>query len=461
MNTKRIIIMILLILVITTTGVFAGVQFGDIPANAWYKSHLDYATNKGIINGYPDGTFKPEDNLTRAAFTKVIVYALEGEQKKGINILKKWYTPYYDKGESLGILPNEFLDLDKDSAITRGEMATVISRLPNLKLDKTKGSNNIKDYDLIASNQQAAVVKTYQSGIINGYPDGTFKANDTLTRAQLTKIAELVSLLNEIDFKKCANSELDNLLGLSSSEWSKLTFDEKLNAKPNWTYEHRGMNESISLEGIININPYLLQVPDANLMVETKTIFGLSTSSSHSLQYYKNKDIFGIIGYIYFSPLSDANFDYEPGFKLIEEYLEQFTENPFKVNYKGTISKAQVKEVLAKLKEIIEIDKAWHKEHEEELTKTFNIKTGFRDIDYTTLPQPMPELFNSITKLTVGQYEIYIQPSGRNLMIQIFDKNHPDYPKTSKEFWDFSIATENNSSNTESPGKFVDYGDEW
>ena len=49
--------------------------FPDVPANYWAKKHIDYLVSKGVVKGFPDGTFKPEAKVTREQFAKMIVVA--------------------------------------------------------------------------------------------------------------------------------------------------------------------------------------------------------------------------------------------------------------------------------------------------------------------------------------------------------------------------------------------------
>ena len=434
---KKIIITTLLITMLVALSIisFAGNTFSDIPENAWYKANLDYTVNQGIINGYPDGTFKPDANLTRAAFTKTIVYAISGEQKKGLNILQKWYTPYYEKGEEEGILPADYLKLDKEAPITRGEMATIIALVPKLELDMTKSSAAIGDFNNIPESQKAAVLTTYRSGIINGYPDGTFKADETLTRGQLTKIIQLVDTLDKIlPFEKALNSDLDIYLGIGYKEWDTKKVDEKLGTMPNWTYEATTIEYEGGLTQIINANPYMLQTPSMDLMYEANTWVAQSTSNTPSTPYYETKGAYGSVSHITIQPMQNLDYNYEPGLAIIAQYLQQFTENPYHVTYKKTITQSQVDEVVAKMREVTEINKLWQAENIVAITPIFDPLYGYSKIPYETLSQPISEYKDSIVKLTEGAYTFYIQPKGGRIIMWIMDTNHPHFNE--KEFLD-------------------------
>ncbi len=52
---------------------YTGAVFSDVPANAWYKKYVDFASSKGIITGYTDGTFKPNKEISREEFSTMMV----------------------------------------------------------------------------------------------------------------------------------------------------------------------------------------------------------------------------------------------------------------------------------------------------------------------------------------------------------------------------------------------------
>lgn len=54
-------------------------QFPDVPTNHWAAEQMDILSDKGVIVGYPDGTFKPDDNVTRAEFASMAIKALGQE----------------------------------------------------------------------------------------------------------------------------------------------------------------------------------------------------------------------------------------------------------------------------------------------------------------------------------------------------------------------------------------------
>jgi hypothetical protein len=169
-------------------------SFKDVPSNAWYKASLDYIMNYGedIISGYPDGTFKPNEILTVEQFIKCVIEAAGIKDLQPV-VKGTWSTPYIDKAKEQGyLLDNEFTDLTRP--ITRGEMARIVIRsIEDItgEVSYRKSSeliDQIKDYNSIKTELKDYVVKCYDAGIIVGYPDGTFGADKSLTRAEAISV---------------------------------------------------------------------------------------------------------------------------------------------------------------------------------------------------------------------------------------------------------------------------------
>lgn len=115
-------------------------EFSDVKQDAWYSEHVSNMVATGIINGYPDGTFKPDKALTRAEFVAVIcnAFKLEEQESKFLDTQSHW-----------------------------------------------------------AENQ---IVYASQNGWVNGYSDGTFHPDDSISRAEATVI------VNRLMERSAANS---------------------------------------------------------------------------------------------------------------------------------------------------------------------------------------------------------------------------------------------------------------
>ena len=107
-------------------------DYTDVPADAWYNNAVSTLTNAGIIDGYEDGTFKPNGNITRAEFATIAVRFFEatydGEDLFS-DIAGHWAQDYINEAANAGIVdgyPDGTFGPQK--LITRAEAMTMVNR---------------------------------------------------------------------------------------------------------------------------------------------------------------------------------------------------------------------------------------------------------------------------------------------------------------------------------------------
>lgn len=171
---------------------FATSKFSDVKESDWYVNTVSKLVGLGGIDGCSDGTFKPSVEMKKGEFTKLLVASL-GYDSVSSNS-GHWANNYVKKAESLKILDsNEFASSELDMTITRYEMAKMVTRALELQGESTIQNKNkyayqIKDYDNIPSKYKDFVLEAYVKGIIAGYPDGTFKGDRGLSRAEASTV---------------------------------------------------------------------------------------------------------------------------------------------------------------------------------------------------------------------------------------------------------------------------------
>lgn len=131
-----------------------GVPFSDVENGAWYIPYLREAKDALIIDGYPDGTFKPAQEINFAEAAKIVVNAM-GYETAGPDP-SEWYKPYVDVLSAKKAIPHTINSFDQK--ISRGEMAEMIYRL-------TEGSN----YGAYQTYAGLAAPKGYLNGSLS-YP---------------------------------------------------------------------------------------------------------------------------------------------------------------------------------------------------------------------------------------------------------------------------------------------------
>ena len=154
----------------------------------WAESQINSFVSSGHINGYGDGTFKPDNSITRAEFIKIFnkYFGLTKTSGKVFNDTKThWARIEIDiavtNGVANGISLTEF---QPDEPITREQAAKMISNY--LKLDDTNHDKveKYKDMDQISSWALNSVEGVIELGYMKGYEDNTFRPTNNITRAE-------------------------------------------------------------------------------------------------------------------------------------------------------------------------------------------------------------------------------------------------------------------------------------
>ena len=164
-------------------------KFHDLQKNHWSYEYVMDLHEKGIINGDGDGAFRPDSSITRAEFTKIIVEAFLKNTDEGENNFTDvksgdWYEVYVKKAAFAGIIKGyDDGRFAPDENITRQDMAVILSNVFG-NIVKIREFAQFSDYDEISDYALYAVEKLYTAGIINGMGDNTFVPTGNLTRAQ-------------------------------------------------------------------------------------------------------------------------------------------------------------------------------------------------------------------------------------------------------------------------------------
>lgn len=99
--------------------------FSDINIADWFSSYVCYAKSEEIISGYPDGTFGPANNINLAEASKILVNVFEINQIQPVGT--EWYSVYIETLANENYIPNTFIYINQE--VTRGEMAEMIWRI--------------------------------------------------------------------------------------------------------------------------------------------------------------------------------------------------------------------------------------------------------------------------------------------------------------------------------------------
>lgn len=183
--------------------------FSDLSQASWAKATIEEWTQKGLVSGYPDGTFRPSNHITRAEFATLVqkAFDLKSEAKSEFSDVKSsdWYYDAVATLASLGVVGGyEDGTFRPAGHITRAEAAAIMTNLKKLN-PNASAAEKFADYASMADWAKGHVGAVVEAKFMSGYPDGTFKASNTITRAE--SVATLNNVINPGEAK--ANLVID------------------------------------------------------------------------------------------------------------------------------------------------------------------------------------------------------------------------------------------------------------
>ncbi|WP_282924821.1 S-layer homology domain-containing protein [Peptoniphilus genitalis] len=184
------------------------------------KNAVEEVKAIAYIKGYPDGTFKPQANVTRAEAAQMFATLLNGGTNFGTSQATKfsdasddWYSKAINYVVGKGLIsgyPNG--TFKPNESITRAEFAQMISGYVKNEKASTSDFKDVKDHWA-----KDAIDKLYGNKNVNGYPDGSFKPNAKITRA------EAVTILNSVFNRNTNKSSLNNVNTSSLNKFSDVS----------------------------------------------------------------------------------------------------------------------------------------------------------------------------------------------------------------------------------------------
>ena len=190
------VIMLLCSIVIPATAEDGGMPFRDVKSGKWYYKPIEYVWENGLMNGMTKDTFVPNGSMSRAMFVTVLCRFMEAEPggdstftdvKKG-----SWYDGYVSKAADLGIVKgypdNTF---HPNETVSREQAATMIERFleaTELRTVMSGGIFNLGDEDTVAKYAKTAVKSLKRIGVFEGDQNGNFNPKSPTTRAEAAAI---------------------------------------------------------------------------------------------------------------------------------------------------------------------------------------------------------------------------------------------------------------------------------
>ena len=196
-------------------------EFTDLTAGHWAYSDIMQLVDKGVIAGYEDGSFRPEGLVTRSEFAKMMTLALDiplldDPPKTFTDIaVSDWEYIYIETAKIYltGYQQGDDYYFKGSEPAVREDMAVALSKA--LELEAGTGNidddyayvrlqNIFTDADTISPNLRKYVLTAYENKLIDGYPDGSFRAQGAITRAETASLLVKVlksEVMQKVTFK--------------------------------------------------------------------------------------------------------------------------------------------------------------------------------------------------------------------------------------------------------------------
>lgn len=169
---------------------YAGTEFKDVSSTHWALPYINSLKSSMIINGYPDGTFKPQANVKINEFITMTIKALGYTFESNTT---DWAKPYIDKAIELGIIkqgefPSYTANINREQMASISVGAILLSEnLPSTDLSKYV-QEETTDFYKVSDDYFYKVIYSYRLGVITGFTDHSFKPQDYSTRAQASTV---------------------------------------------------------------------------------------------------------------------------------------------------------------------------------------------------------------------------------------------------------------------------------
>ena len=168
-------------------------NFWDVPKDYWAFPYIAELTDRGAINGNEDGSFRPDNTVTRAEWAKIMVLAA-GLNPSDNNVYYKdmadhWANIYVNTAKDYLAAYTDGT-FKPDQAAVREDVTVSMVKLKGYDVTNVDYSylSQFTDPDSVSSDLKKYIAVAVEKGLINGFEDNTFRGQATLTRAEAATI---------------------------------------------------------------------------------------------------------------------------------------------------------------------------------------------------------------------------------------------------------------------------------
>lgn len=211
MTTKgrmAIVLCLAVLMAFACTGL-AVAQPADIQGH-WAEQEISAWVSQGLSSGYADGSFKPDNPITRAEFITLVNRSFGFTETAEVDfadvLSTDWFSVEIAKAKAAGYISGyEDNTMRPDNVIVRQEVAAILVRLLGAgDVDETV-LDDFVDAGAVQTWARPGVAAVVTSGLMKGYPDGTFLPESPITRAEA-----LVSLQRALNSRQ--NGEIAGIV---------------------------------------------------------------------------------------------------------------------------------------------------------------------------------------------------------------------------------------------------------
>lgn len=235
--------------------------FKDIHGH-WAEQTVVQMVQQGLLDGFPDGTFRPDETVTADQFVKIVLLAFtdkfpNGERKwkpsflqtlsaSNLNILQQDYRDFTFKPNTVGYWAKPYLDLASDlhfiskgqftdykASLKREDVAEILYYLlkeTEYLEDETyslQAASQFGDLQSATSRQQKFIGEAMTKGIMEGYPNGYFGVGQYVTRAEALQIIARLQTKSKRLTVKNDNDAFIKIVPTKDGSYKKLVFPDQ------------------------------------------------------------------------------------------------------------------------------------------------------------------------------------------------------------------------------------------
>ncbi|GEM_PF-2357496 len=161
----------------------------------WAAKQITDWTSKGLVGGYPDGTFKPNNKITRAEFIALVNRAFGYTKISPFSFSdvaeKDWYASEIAKAKAVGYIGG-YPDgtIKPNNPISRQEVAAILTKILKPQNVPIASTLMFTDAQNIPQWSKSAIEAVLSGGYMGGYPDNTFQPTKSITRAESISVLD-------------------------------------------------------------------------------------------------------------------------------------------------------------------------------------------------------------------------------------------------------------------------------